>query len=50
MSEYDSTFVFVPIAKLQELRGMIDPATGIGNATSIQIKLKPGVTATWCAT
>ena len=25
MSEYDSSFVFVPIRKLQELRGMIDP-------------------------
>ncbi len=43
MSEYDSTFVFVPMRKLQELRGMIDPSTGIGNVTSIQIKLKPGV-------
>ena len=43
MSEYDSTFVFVPMKKLQELRGMIDPSTGIGNATSIQIKLKAGV-------
>lgn len=40
MSEYDSSFVFVPIEKLQELRGMITPATGIGNVTSIQIKLK----------
>ena len=25
MSEYDSNFVFVPIRKLQEMRGMIDP-------------------------
>lgn len=40
MSEYDSSFVFVPIRKLQELRGMIDPSTGVGNITSIQIKLK----------
>lgn len=39
MSEYDSTFVFVPIRKLQEMRGMIDPATGVGSITSIQIKL-----------
>ena len=30
MSEYDSSFVFVPIRKLQELRGMIDPSTGVG--------------------
>ena len=42
MSEYDASFVFVPIAKLQELRGMIDPATGVGYVNSIQIKLKPG--------
>ena len=40
MSEYDSSFVFVPMQKLQQLRGMIDPQTGIGRVTSIQIKLK----------
>ncbi len=39
MSEYDANFVFVPIEKLQEMRGMIDPVTGIANVTSIQIKL-----------
>jgi lipoprotein-releasing system permease protein len=43
MSEYDSSFVFVPIRKLQELRGMIDPSTGIANCNAIQIRLKPGV-------
>ena len=49
MAEYDSSFVFVPIRKLQEMRGMIDPnitdpATGkpMGLFNSIQIKLKPG--------
>jgi len=42
MSEYDTSFVFVPIRKLQELRGMIDPSTGIGMVSSIQIKLKEG--------
>ncbi len=42
MSEYDASFVFVPIRKLQELRGMIDPSTGVGLVNSIQIKLKPG--------
>jgi len=41
MNEYDSSFVFVPIRKLQELRGTIDPATGVGNFNSIQIRLKP---------
>jgi lipoprotein-releasing system permease protein len=34
--------VFVPIRKLQELRGMIDPSTGIANFSRIQIRLKPG--------
>ncbi len=33
----------MPLKKLQQLRGMIDPSTGIGNVTSIQIRLKPGV-------
>jgi lipoprotein-releasing system permease protein len=43
MSEYDASFVFVPIRKLQELRGAIDPTTGVAKVNSIQIKLKPGV-------
>jgi lipoprotein-releasing system permease protein len=43
MSEYDSSFVFVPIRKLQELRGMVDPRNGKANFTSIQIRVKPGV-------
>jgi lipoprotein-releasing system permease protein len=42
MSEYDNNFVFVPIRELQRMRGMIDPQTGVGNVSSIQIKLKPG--------
>jgi lipoprotein-releasing system permease protein len=42
MAEYDSNFVFVPIRRLQELRGTIDPMTGIGNFNSIMIRLKPG--------
>jgi lipoprotein-releasing system permease protein len=42
MSEYDATFAFVPLKKLQDLRGMIDPQTGVAYVTSIQIKLKPG--------
>ncbi|HEX5445656.1 MAG TPA: ABC transporter permease [Pirellulales bacterium] len=40
MSEYDSTFVFVPLKKLQELRGLLDPQTGITHANSVQIRLK----------
>jgi lipoprotein-releasing system permease protein len=42
MSEYDSNFVFVPIAALQRMRGMIDPQTGLPSVNSIQIRLKPG--------
>ncbi len=37
MAEYDATFAFVPISKLQELRGTV------GMVNYIQIKLKPGV-------
>jgi len=40
MSEYDSQLVFVPLRKLQIDRGMIDPQSGIGYVTAIQIKLK----------
>ncbi|HEY1068677.1 MAG TPA: FtsX-like permease family protein, partial [Pirellulales bacterium] len=40
MNEYDSNFVFVPLRRLQEIRGMIDPQSGVGAATAIQIKLK----------
>jgi len=42
MSEYDSTFAFVPLHELQRLRGMIDPQTGVTSVTSLQIRLKPG--------
>lgn len=42
MSEYDSTFAFVPLAALQDLRGMVEPTTGVRSVTAIQIKLKPG--------
>jgi lipoprotein-releasing system permease protein len=45
MSEYDANFVFVPIKALQNMRGMIDKATGVANVSAIQIKLKPGVDA-----
>jgi lipoprotein-releasing system permease protein len=42
MSEYDASFVFVPLRKLQEARGMIDPLTRVARFNSIQIKLAPG--------
>ena len=43
MAEYDAKFVFVPIRQLQELRGMVNPKTGVGMVNAIQIRLKPGV-------
>lgn len=42
MAEYDDTFVFVPIEKLQLLRRMI-ASDGTKMATQILIKAKPGV-------
>lgn len=42
MSEYDSSFVFVPLETLQKIRGMVDPTTGVANFNSIQIRCKPG--------
>jgi lipoprotein-releasing system permease protein len=42
MSEYDSSFAFVPLGELQRLRGMIDPQSGVKSVTSIQIRLRPG--------
>jgi lipoprotein-releasing system permease protein len=42
MSEYDATFAFVPLDELQRLRGMIDPASGVGAVSAIQIRLRPG--------
>lgn len=39
MTEYDANFIFMPLAKLQEMRGMIDRESGIANVTAIQIKL-----------
>lgn len=45
MSEYDANFVFVPLQSLQRSRGLIDPTTGVGKFTSIQIKLRPDADA-----
>jgi lipoprotein-releasing system permease protein len=42
MSEYDSSFAFVPLHKLQAMRGMIDPLTGSQAVTTIQLRLRPG--------
>ncbi|MDA7978427.1 MAG: FtsX-like permease family protein [Pirellulales bacterium] len=40
MHEFDKEFIFVPIKKLQDLRGMIEPETGERFVNSIQIRLK----------
>lgn len=42
MHEYDSGFAFMPLSHLQRMRGMIDPMTGEGTVSSIQLKLRPG--------
>ena len=42
MHEYDSNFAFMPLSKLQEIRGMIDPISGMSTVSAIQLKLKPG--------
>ncbi len=39
MSEYDASFAFVPLSKVQHMRGMIDPQSGVASVTSIQLKL-----------
>jgi len=45
MGDYDSQFVFVPLRALQQSRGMLDPTTGVGRFTTIQIKLQPDADA-----
>lgn len=48
MSEYDSSFAFVPLSKLQQLRGMIDPMTGVPAVSSIQLRLREGADLNAC--
>jgi lipoprotein-releasing system permease protein len=43
MSGHDSNFVFMPLRRLQEMRGMIDPTTGVGRVNAIQIRLREDV-------
>lgn len=42
MHEYDSSFAFMPLSELQNLRGMRNLMTGQGTVSTIQIKLKEG--------
>jgi lipoprotein-releasing system permease protein len=39
LSEYDSNLIFAPLEAVQRMRETYDTKTGIGSATSIQIKL-----------
>jgi lipoprotein-releasing system permease protein len=42
MSEYDSTHVYIPLERLQEMR-LLKDQNGEGAVNAIQIKVKPGV-------
>ncbi|MEM6330623.1 MAG: FtsX-like permease family protein [Planctomycetota bacterium] len=42
VGDYDAACVFVPLADLQRMRGMVDPATGVANFTALQIRLAEG--------
>jgi lipoprotein-releasing system permease protein len=42
MHEYDSNFAFMPLARLQKIRGMIDPVTGMATVSSIHMRFRPG--------
>ncbi|MEZ6092925.1 MAG: FtsX-like permease family protein [Pirellulaceae bacterium] len=42
MHEYDSSFCFVPLSKLQSLLGLINPSNASRSVTGIQIRLKEG--------
>lgn len=42
MADLDANLVFMPIRELQRLRGMIDPATQVGNFNQILITTRPG--------
>ncbi len=42
MSEYDSSFAFCRLDKLQDFRGMINPSSGVRSITTIQLKLVEG--------
>ncbi len=42
MSDYDMTFAFMSLDKLQQWRGMVDPSSKIGAVSSIQLRLRKG--------
>lgn len=42
MSDYDMTFAFMSLDKLQQWRGMVDPSSKVGAVSSIQLRLRKG--------
>lgn len=42
MAQYDMQYMFVPLKQFQDMRGMIDPQSGVRFCNAIQIKLKEG--------
>lgn len=42
MHEYDSTFAFMPLSRLQKIRNMIDPVTGSAKVSSIHMRFREG--------
>lgn len=42
MAQYDMSYMFVPLDKFQDMRGMVDPQSRVRFVNAIQIKLKDG--------
>lgn len=42
MAQYDMSYMFVPLDRFQDMRGMVDPQSKVRFVNAIQIKLKPG--------
>ncbi len=42
MAQYDMSYMFVPLDKFQDMRGMVDPQSEVRFVNAIQIKLQPG--------
>lgn len=42
MAQYDTQYMFIPLDKFQEMRGMHDPQSGVRYCNAIQIKLQDG--------
>ncbi|MGI9455409.1 MAG: ABC transporter permease [Aeoliella sp.] len=42
MAQYDMSYMFMPLDKFQEMRGLVDPQSRVRFVNAIQIKLVPG--------